>query len=148
MTNSLGEAARRSTVLLADDHTMVRKRLVELLTEHGLTVVGAVSDGHMLIDAAIRLRPDVIVTDISMPPGLSGLEVLVRLKTAGVDSKVILLTMHNDMDVATRALRAGASGFLLKYAAGDQLVDAIHEVLQGRVYFTPTSTKEAMDPLD
>jgi DNA-binding NarL/FixJ family response regulator len=141
-------ASRRTTVLLADDHTMVRKRLVELLTEHGLTVVGAVSDGHMLIDAAIRLRPDVIVTDISMPPGLSGLEVLARLKTEGVDSKVILLTMHNDTDVATRALRAGASGFLLKYAAGDQLVDAIHEVLQGRVYFTPTSTQEAMDPLD
>ena len=131
-------------MLLADDHTIVRERLVELLTEHGLTVVGAVSDGHMLIDAAIRLRPDVIVTDISMPPGLSGLEVLARLKTEGVDSKVILLTMHNDMDVAARALRAGASGFLLKYAAGDQLVDAIHEVLQGRVYFTPTSTQVAI----
>jgi DNA-binding NarL/FixJ family response regulator len=135
-------------VLLADDHTMVRKRLVELLTEHGLTVVGAVSDGHMLIDAAVRLRPDVIVTDISMPPGLSGLDVLTRLKTVGVDSKVILLTMHNDTDVATRALREGASGFLLKHAAGDQLVDAIHEVLRGRVYFTPTLTKEALDPLD
>jgi two-component system response regulator NreC len=141
-------ASRPTTVLLADDHTMVRKRLVELLTEQSLTVVGAVSDGHMLIDAAIRLRPDVIVTDISMPPGLSGLEVLARLKTEGVDSKVILLTMHNDADVAARALRAGASGFLLKHAAGDQLVDAIHEVLQGRVYFTPASTKEIMDPLD
>jgi two-component system, NarL family, response regulator NreC len=127
---------------------MVRKRLVELLTERGLTVVGAVSDGHMLIDAAIRLRPDVIVTDISMPPGLSGLEVLARLKTEGVDSKVILLTMHNDTDVAARALRAGASGFLLKHAAGEELVDAIHEVLRGRVYFTRASTKEVMDPLD
>ena len=141
-------ALRPTTVLLADDHTMVRKRLVELLTEHGLTVVGAVSDGHMLIDAAIRLRPDVIVTDISMPPGLSGLEVLARLKTEGVDSKIILLTMYNDTDVAAQALGTGASGFLLKHAAGDELVDAIHEVLQGRVYFTPASTKEAMDPLD
>jgi len=144
MTNSLGRAARGNTVLLADDHTMVRKRLVELLTEHGLTVVDAVSDGHMLIDAAIRLRPDVIVTDISMPPGLSGIEVLARLKTAGVDSKVILLTMHNDRDVATRALRAGASGFILKHAAGDELVDAIHQVLQGRVYFPP-ALSDVMD---
>ena len=130
-------ASHGTTVLLADDHTMIRKRLVELLTEHGLTVVGAVSDGHMLIDAAIRLRPDVIVTDISMPPGLSGLEVLARLKTEGVDSKVILLTMHDDVDLAAQAARAGALGFLMKHAAGDELVDAIHQVLQGRVYFPP-----------
>ena len=70
---------------------------------------------------------------------------LARLKTAGVDSKVILLTMHNDADMATRALRAGASGFLLKHAAGDELVDAIHQVLQGRVYFPPTLSREVME---
>ena len=68
---------RRTTVLLADDHVMVREGLIGLLTDHDFEVVGAVGDGHLLIDIATRLRPDVIVTDISMP-GLSGLEVLPR----------------------------------------------------------------------
>jgi two-component system, NarL family, response regulator NreC len=138
-------ASRPTTVLLADDHAMVRERLVQLLTEHGLIVVGAVGDGHLLIDTAIRLRPDVIVTDISMPPGLSGLDVLARLKAERVDSKVILLTMHDDVDLAAQAARAGASGFLMKHAAGDELVDAIHQVLQGGAYFTPTLSKHVME---
>jgi DNA-binding NarL/FixJ family response regulator len=138
-------ASRRTTVLLADDHAMVRERLVQLLTEHGLAVVGAVGEGQLLIDAAIRLRPDVIVTDVSMPPGLSGLDVLARLKAERVDSKVILLTMHNDVDLATRAALAGAAGFLLKHAAGDELVDAIHQVLQGRVCFTPTLSNDVAE---
>ena len=67
-------------------------------------------------------------------PGLSGLDVLARLKAEGVDSKVIVLTMHNDADLATRAMRAGASGFLLKESAGEELLNAIHQALQGRVY--------------
>src|SRR4029453_391784 len=124
---------------------MVRERLVQLLTEHGLAVVGALGEGQLLIDAAIRLRPDVIVMDVSMPPGLSGLAVRARLKAERVDSKVILPTMHNDVDLATRAAVAGAVGFLLKHAAGDELVNAIHQVLQGRVYFTPTLSKDVTE---
>ena len=80
-------SARRSTVLLADDHVVVREGLATLLTEHDFEVVGEVGDGHQLIDAAMRLRPDVIVTDISMPPGLSGLDVLARLKAERVDEQ-------------------------------------------------------------
>ena len=96
------------------------------------------------IDAARRLRPDVIVTDLSMP-GLSGLDVLARLKAERIDSKVIVLTMHNDAELATRAMRAGASGFLLKESAGEELVTAIHQALQGRVYLTPALTREVME---
>ena len=99
---------RRYTVLVADDHAIVKEGLVRLLKEHDFDVVGAVGDGHELIDAARRLRPDVIVTDLSMP-GLSGLDVLARLKAEHIDSKVIVLTMHHDADLATRAMRAGAS---------------------------------------
>ena len=84
-------------------------------------MVGAVQDGQQLIDAAIRLRPDVMITDLSMP-GLTGLDVLARLKTERLDSKVIVLTMHHDADLATDAIRGGASGFLLKESAGDELV--------------------------
>ena len=135
---------RRSTVLLADDHTLVTEGLAGILRKHDFDVVGAVSDGEELIDAATRLRPDVIVTDLSMP-GLSGLDVLARLKAEKVDSKVIILTMHRDADLATVAMRAGASGFLLKDSTGDELLAAIRQALLGRVYLSPALTKDVMD---
>jgi DNA-binding NarL/FixJ family response regulator len=135
---------RRTTVLIADDHAIVAQGIASLLKDHGFEVVGTVGDGHLLIDAATRLRPDVIVTDVSMP-GLSGLDVLDRLKGAHADTRVIVLTMHNDADLATRALRAGASGFLLKHSAGEELVGAIQDVLQGRVYLTPAVTRAVME---
>ena len=99
---------RRTTVLIADDHAIVTEGLAGLLRRHDFDVVGEVGDGEKLIDAAKRLRPDVIVTDVSMP-GLTGLEVLARLKAEQVDSKIVVLTMHHDADVATVAMREGAS---------------------------------------
>ena len=135
---------RRNTVLIADDHAIVKEGLVSLLKEHDFDVVGAVGDGLLLIDAARRLRPDVIVTDLSMP-GLSGLEVLALLKTERIESKVVVLTMHNDGERATQAIRAGASAFLLKESAGEELVNAIHQALQGRVYLAPAVTKAVME---
>jgi len=135
---------RRNTILLADDHAIVTEGLVRLLTDHEFDVVGAVGDGQALIDAAKRLRPDVIVTDLSMP-GLSGLDVLARLKAEGIDSKVIVLTMHKDADLATVAMRGGASGFLLKDSAGDDLLAAIRQVLEGGVYLAPALTRDVME---
>lgn len=135
---------RRHTVLVADDHAIVKEGLVSLLEEHDFDVVGAVGDGQLLVEEARRLRPDVIVTDLAMPK-LSGLDVLARLKAEQVDSKVIVLTMHKDGELATRAMRAGASGFLLKDSAGEELVSAIHQVLQGRVFLTPALTRDVME---
>ena len=135
---------RRYTVLVADDHTIVREGLVSLLKEHDFDVVGALGDGQALLDAARRLRPDVVVTDLSMP-GPSGLDVLTRLKAEGIDSKVVVLTMHHDAHLATRAMRSGASGFLLKDSAGEELLSAIQQALEGRVYLTPTLTKEVIE---
>ncbi len=135
---------RQPTVLVADDHAIVKEGLVSLLREHDYDVISAVADGHELIEAAIRLRPDVIVTDLSMP-GLSGLDVLERLKAEHVTSKVVVLTMHRDGDLAARALRAGASAFLLKHSAGDELLTAIQQALEGRVYLTPALTKEVIE---
>jgi DNA-binding NarL/FixJ family response regulator len=134
---------RRNTVLLADDHVIVMEGLVSLLQAHDFEVVGAVNDGHRLVEAAKRLRPDVIVTDLTMP-GLSGLDVLPRLRAERVDSKIILLTMHNDAGLATIAMREGASGFLLKESAGEELLTAIRQALQGRVYLTPALTRDVM----
>jgi DNA-binding NarL/FixJ family response regulator len=134
---------RQNTVVVADDHTIVREGLVGLLREHQFDVVGSVGDGHTLLEAARRYQPDVIVTDVSMP-GLSGLEAIPHLKSASPDSRVVVLTMHEDAELAARALRAGASGFLLKYSAGEELVNAVQQALQGRVYLTPVLTREVM----
>lgn len=135
---------RRNTVLLADDHAIVMEGLARLLQEQDFDIVGAVSDGHRLVEAAKRLRPDVIVTDLTMP-GLSGLDVLTRLRAERVDSKIIVLTMHNDAGLATVAMREGASAFLLKESAGEELLIAIRHVLQGRVYLTPALTRDVME---
>jgi len=102
-----------------------------------------VGDGSALIDAARKLRPDVIVTDIAMPV-LSGLEALRRLKAMRSEAKVIFLTMHADAQLATEAFRAGASGYVLKQSAGEELIAAIQEVLKGRTYLTPLITKNVI----
>jgi DNA-binding NarL/FixJ family response regulator len=132
----------RTKVLLADDHTVVAEGLATLLKSR-FDLVGTVGNGSELIDAARKLRPDVIVADISMPV-LSGLEALRRLKAARSEAKVIFLTMHADAQLATEAFRAGASGYVLKQSAGEELIAAIQEVLQGRTYLTPLMTKDVI----
>jgi DNA-binding NarL/FixJ family response regulator len=136
---------RRTTVLLADDHAILAEGLASLLKGH-FDLVGTVGDGRRLLEAARELRPDVIVADIAMPV-LSGLEALCLLKAEGLDAKVIFLTMHADAQLATEALRAGASGYVLKHSAGEELIRAIQEVVEGRVYLTPLLTKEVITTL-
>jgi two-component system, NarL family, response regulator NreC len=136
---------RRATILLADDHPILTEGLVSILKDR-FDVVGTVADGQTLVETAQRVRPDVIITDLNMP-GMSGLDALTRLKKSGIDSRIIILTMHGEADIAAKAMRAGASGFLLKHSAGEELVDAIQEVLHGRVYLTPAVTKDVIDAL-
>jgi DNA-binding NarL/FixJ family response regulator len=132
-------------VLLADDHKIVAQGLESLLKD-SFNFVGTVSDGRALLEAAIRLKPDVIVTDISMPL-LNGLDAVRQFRTNGVDAKVVFLTMHADASLAAEAFRAGGSAFLLKQSAGDELVQAIREILQGRAYLTPLITKDMINVL-
>ena len=134
---------RAITVLVADDHAIVREGIISLLKEHDFDIVGSVGDGLALIEAAGRLRPDVIITDISMP-ALSGIEALTRLATLKLPSKVIVLTMHDDAELASRAVKAGAAGFVLKEAAPDELINAIGQVMQGRLYLTPAVTRDVV----
>jgi len=133
---------RRTKVLLADDHAIVAEGLATLLKDH-FDLLETVGDGSALIDAARKLRPDVIVTDMAMPV-LSGLEALRRLKATRNEAKVIFLTMHADAQLATEAFRAGASGYVLKQSAGEELIAAIQEVLKGRTYLTPLITKNVI----
>jgi DNA-binding NarL/FixJ family response regulator len=122
-------------VLLADDHAILLEGLSSLLRAD-FELAGTVIDGAQVIEAAERLRPDVVITDISMP-GMNGLEVLRRLKAKAVPVKVIVLTMHADAQLAADALRAGASGFIAKHAAGQELIAAIRTVVRGERYITP-----------
>ncbi len=116
------------------------------LLQSDFELVGTVGDGRALLDAARRLRPDVIVTDLAMPV-LDGLDALRRLRRQGSACKVIFLTMHADGHLAAEALRAGASGYVLKHAASEELVRAIHEVFQGRVYLTPLLARDIVTAL-
>jgi DNA-binding NarL/FixJ family response regulator len=136
---------RRPKVLLADDHAIVAEALAALLKEH-FELVGTVSNGIELVDAAQQKRPDVIIADVAMPV-LGGLEALRRLKALKSDAKVIFLTMHAEAQLATEAFRAGASGYVLKHSAGEELITAIREVLQGRIYLTPLITRDVITTL-
>ncbi len=133
-------------ILFADDHAMIAQALGEYLKQGGFDLVGIVSNGADLVETATQLRPDVVVADISMPV-LSGLDALRRLKAKGIDTKFIFLTMHDEIALACEAMRAGASGYLLKHSAGDELVTAIREVLQGRTYLTPRIATEVIASL-
>src|SRR5687767_11657540 len=130
----------RPRVLLADDHRMVAEGLKSLLSAD-FELVGAVEDGRALIDAAKKLQPDVIVTDIAMPH-LNGLDALGRLKKDNPAVKVILLTMHRDVAYARRALEGWADGFVLKHSASAELVVAIRAALEGKTYMAPALAEE------
>jgi DNA-binding NarL/FixJ family response regulator len=119
--------------------------LIALLKDR-FDVVGTVTDGSALIEAAQRLRPEVIVTDLAMP-GMSGLEAMAQILKLGIDSRIVILTMHNEAVIAAKAIRGGASAFVLKHAAGEELINAIQEALQGRVYLTPAVTKDVIEIL-
>jgi DNA-binding NarL/FixJ family response regulator len=130
----------RPRVLLAEDHTAVANSLVRFLRDD-VEIVATVRDGEALVDAAQRLRPDVIIADIQMPV-MGGLEALRQLRAQGLDVPVLLLTAHDDVELATEAMRAGAAGFVLKQTAAVELLTAIGEVLQGRSYLSPRLSKE------
>jgi DNA-binding NarL/FixJ family response regulator len=129
----------RPRVLLADDHRLLREAFAQLLQPR-CEVVGAVADGRALLDAAPRLRPDIVVLDIAMPL-LNGLDAARLLRQKMPEVKVIFLTVSEDPDLAAEAFRAGASGFLLKNSAASELLQAIEEVFQGRSYVTPLATQ-------
>jgi len=122
-------------VLIADDHVLVVEALRKML-EPEVDLVGAVENGWDLLEAAARLRPDVIVLDISMPL-LNGIEAARQLQRTLPGTRLIFLTMHGDPTYVKEALRLGASGYVLKKSAFSELRTAIHEAMEGRTYVTP-----------
>lgn len=133
----------RSRVLLADDHPMVLDGLRKLL-EPDFEVVAAVTDGLELLATAERLRPDLVIADISMP-GLDGLEATRRLQATVPDVQVLILSFHADPSWVRQAFEAGACGYLTKTSAPREIATAVREVLKGRFYVSPVVTRGVGD---
>ena len=129
-------------ILLADDHRIVLEGLKNLL-EVEYEVVGMVEDGHVLIKEALRLKPDIIIADISMP-SLNGIDAIRQIRKEGLNPKVIFLTMHNDALYAKEVLDMGASGFVLKHSASSELITAIQEALLGHTHISPAISQELL----
>ena len=129
----------QTRILLADDHTMVMEGLRKLLEPH-FDIVGMASDGRELMAIAPDLHPDVILLDIGMPL-LNGFDAGWRLKKLLPNSKLIVLTMNGDYDLAAEALRGWASGYLLKTSIGSELLRAVTKVLRGERYLTSLLAK-------
>src|SRR4051794_37990600 len=124
-------------VLICDDHALFRAGLAKLLEgEPGISVIGEAADAEEAVARTAKLAPDVVLLDLVLP-GRSGLEALPDLLSAGTGSKVLVLSMQDDPAYVRKAFAGGASGYLLKEAADSELVQAIHDVAEGRRYLHP-----------
>jgi DNA-binding NarL/FixJ family response regulator len=130
-------------VLLADDHVLVLEGFRRILQEN-YELVGTVGDGYALLAAAKSVQPDIVILDISMPL-LNGIDTAAQLKKICPTAKIIIVTMHAGADYVRSAFEAGASAYVLKGSAVDELEQAIRAVLRGHSYITPLITKELVD---
>ena len=124
---------------------MFLQGLKSLLHEE-FELLGTAGNGEELVAATLQLNPDVILVDISMPV-LNGFDAVRRIRQEGNEAKIIFLTMHDDATLLAEAFRCGASGYILKQAAGEELVNAIKEVAQGNNYVSPLVTRLPTEPL-
>jgi DNA-binding NarL/FixJ family response regulator len=128
----------RPRVLLADDHAQLLQAAADLLSTHYDTV-GTATNGEMLIEEALRLRPEVIVTDIAMP-GMSGVEAIKRLHELDFSPRVVILTIHQEEEFMKACMAEGALGFVIKSQMKGHLIAAVESALEGRMYISPTSS--------
>ena len=133
-------AADRKRILLADDHSAIVEEVRALLKET-YEVVGAVENGKTLVEAAQRLNPDLIISDISMPT-MTGFEAVSKMRALGLATKVIFLTVQSSAAYLKKARSLGASGYVLKVYSTEQLPIAVSKVLAGGTYFSPELEQE------
>lgn len=141
---------RKARIILADDHALVRDGLRRAIEgEPDLEVVGEAANVAATIEQVSAARPDILLLDVTMPGG-GGIVALREIRKAGLPTRALVLTMHDDPEYLRVALISGASGFILKHAAGREVVTAIRTVLQGRMYVDPTlagvALKEVLQP--
>lgn len=129
------------SVLLADDNGQVLQHVSEFLSADGCEVIAMVSDGQAALDAAMKLRPDVVVLDISMPI-LNGIQAARRLRQTDSDAKIVFLTVEKDPEICLVALETGALGYVLKPRLGADLIPAIDQAWLGRRFVSPGCERE------
>jgi two-component system, NarL family, response regulator DegU len=137
-----GDSAVR--LLLADDHRMLREGLRRSMTEQGFSVVGEAADGAQAVDLARRLRPDVVLMDVTMPE-LDGVGATREIRSQLPDVRVVMLTMHADEDVLASAIRAGASGYLVKDCSTREIADAVRMAASGDTVISPNLAASMLD---
>lgn len=134
-------------VLLVDDHTLVRESLAGILQRGGdIEVIAQAADGVEAVDMALATRPDIVITDLSMPH-LNGIEVIRRLRQALPDTRVLVLTMHQEDQYVLQAVRVGASGYMVKDCAAAELLSAVRNLHAGRGHFSPQAARALAEQL-
>jgi DNA-binding NarL/FixJ family response regulator len=132
---------KRKRILLADDHTEMLDEVRALLDQE-YEIVGEVNDGKRLVEAARELRPDLIVSDISMPE-MTGFEAAAKIREMGLNTKLIFLTVQSSNAYVKKARALGANGYVLKVYTNEQLPEAVSSVLTGEAYFSPQLSTKA-----
>jgi len=124
-------------ILIADDHSMVREGLKQLIElEDDIEVIAQAGDGQEAIDKILEVNPDVVLLDINMPK-LNGLEVLEKLNEMNLEVNVLILTIHNEIEYLYRAVEIGVNGYVLKDSESDVLIKAIRSIYNGESYIQP-----------
>lgn len=134
---------KRARILLADDHSLTLEGIRTVLEPHH-EIVGTAADGRALLEAALRLKPELIVLDITMPL-LNGIDAAVQIKKSLPDTKLLFVTMHVNPAYLEAALDAGGTGYVLKSAARRELLEAVDSVLKGRIYITPSLSGQDLE---
>ncbi len=131
-------------VLLADDHRMLREGLRRSLTEEGFDIVGEAENGEQAVQMAADLQPDVVLMDVSMPE-MDGVEATRSIRGTDTSTRVIMLTMHADKEVLAEAIRAGASGYLVKDCSTDEVAEAVRMAVKGDTALSPQLAASMLD---
>ena len=134
---------KRARILLADDHPLTLEGIRAILEPH-YEIVGMVTDGRALVEAALRLKPDLIVPDITMPL-LSGIDAAAQISRSLPGIRLLFVTMHVNISYLQAALDAGATGYVLKSAVREELLNAVKKVLNGQIYVSPGISGESLE---
>ena len=134
---------KRPRILLADDHPSILAGIRSILAPH-YEIAGTMADGRALVEAGLRLKPDLIVSDISMPH-LNGIDAAIQIKTSLPEIKLLFVTAHSSSAYVSAALEACATGYVLKSAVREELLDAVQSVLRGRIYVSRGLSTEYLE---